>query len=145
MSKQIAAITPLGQTHLALQVSFGGGGGGQKGATSPLDILCPPLEVVGVKIRNDFPVQGGVACIDSVLPPTTGVKILVNCQAANPELVKGQDMSIVLTCAQLHAVKCLGAGFIGVAKFKQLSRGGVNGRGQGLGQGSRLKIEGQNS
>ena len=41
-------------------------------------------------------------------------------------------MSIVPACAQLHAVKCLGAGFMGGAKFKQISRGGVNGRGQNL-------------
>ena len=32
---------------------LGGGGGGRNGVTAP-----PPLEVVGVKIRNDFPVCG---------------------------------------------------------------------------------------
>ena len=40
---------------VATRVSFRGG---RKGATAPLDILCPPLEVIGVKIRNDFPVYG---------------------------------------------------------------------------------------
>ena len=43
-------------------------------------------------------------------------------------------MSMVHACAQLHAVKCLGAGFMG----KQISRGVVNGRGQNL-----VKSQGQ--
>ena len=64
--------------------------------------------------------QGDVGCIDSVLPPATGVKILVNGQAANPELVKGQahlwvkgqDMSIVHACAQLHACSKMSRGVV---------------------------------
>ena len=47
-------------------------------------------------------------------------------------------MSIVHACAQLHAVKCPGVGFMGVVKFKQISRGGANGRGQNL-----VKSQGQ--
>ena len=65
-------------------------------------------------------------------------------------------MSIVRACPQLYAVKCLGAGFVGVTKFRQISGGGVNGHGQnlvksqgqilhGLGQGLRLKIGGWES
>ena len=76
------------------------------------------------------------------------VKILVNGQAELVKgqahlWVKGQDMSIV------HACECLGVGFVGVVKFKHISGGGVNGRGQnlvksGLGQGSRLKVNAAN-
>ena len=35
-----------------VRVSFRGGGGegGERGRLPPLDILCPPLEVIGVEI-----------------------------------------------------------------------------------------------
>ena len=91
--------------------------------------------------------QGNVGCIDSVLPPATGSRFWSTVKQqiqswSRVKLIFGSsvklDMSIVHACAQLHAVKCLGAGFMGVAKFKQISRGGVNGRDQNL-----VKSQGQ--
>ena len=46
------------QYHLCTLSGFHLGGGAKGADCPPLDILCPPFEVIGVKIGNDFPVYG---------------------------------------------------------------------------------------
>ena len=63
-----------------------------------------------------FPYQGDVGCIDSVLLPATGVKILVNGQVANPELVK-----LIFRSRYVHSLRM---------RTTILSRGGACEHGQ---------------
>ena len=48
-------------------------------------------------------------------------------------------MTMVHTCAQLYAARCLWAGPVGVARFTKISRGGVCGRAEVLVKNQRSK------